>query len=74
LLRSLVSIEETFGEKHEVYVGMELTKFHEKHYRDEVKRLREKIEEEFEGRRVKGEISIVVSPYNELEGQHDVDE
>ena len=44
LLRTLSAIEEIFGKDHEVYVGVELTKMHERHLRDKVGKLREQIE------------------------------
>lgn len=44
LLKTLGAIEEIFGKDHEVYVGIELTKMHERHLRDKVSVLREKIE------------------------------
>jgi 16S rRNA C1402 (ribose-2'-O) methylase RsmI len=63
ILRTLGFIEEIFGPRHEVYVGVELTKLHERHYRDTVQRVREQIELESEGTRFKGEITLVISPY-----------
>ena len=40
LLKTLASIEEVFGPKHEVFIGVELTKLHERHFRDQVSRVR----------------------------------
>ena len=34
-------IEEIFGKDHEVYVGIELTKMHERHLKDKVSSLKE---------------------------------
>lgn len=39
LVRSLASIEEVFGPDHLVYVGLELTKLNEAHYRDKVSKV-----------------------------------
>lgn len=60
-----MGIEEVFGENHEVFIGVELTKFHEKHYKDTVNRLRQQIELEYEGTRLKGEITLIISPFQE---------
>jgi 16S rRNA C1402 (ribose-2'-O) methylase RsmI len=65
LLRTLSFIEEIFGPKHEIYVGVELTKLHERHYRDSVSRVREQLETETEGSRLKGEVTLVISPYSD---------
>jgi len=62
LLRSLHAIEEVYGADHEVYVGMELTKMHEKHYRAKVGQLRLEVEREFEGTTIKGEVTVVIGP------------
>lgn len=60
-------IEDIFGPKHEVFIGVELTKFHERHFRDQVGRVREQIETESEGSRFKGEITLIISPYEDLQ-------
>ena len=65
LIRSLHSIEEVFGPDHQIYIGLELTKRHEQHLRDTVQRLREQLEEEYEGSKLKGEITIVIPPAKE---------
>ena len=44
-------------------MGVELTKLHERHYRDTVSRVREIIESESEGSRFKGEVTLVIAPY-----------
>ena len=36
ILKTLSAIEEIFGPKQEIYIGAELTKLHERHYRDTV--------------------------------------
>ena len=38
-MKTLDTIKEIFGESHEVYIGVELTKMHERHYRDTVARV-----------------------------------
>jgi 16S rRNA C1402 (ribose-2'-O) methylase RsmI len=50
-------------------VAVELTKFHERHYRDQVVRVREQIEQESEGSRFKGEITLVIAPRDETESK-----
>lgn len=68
-MRTLGGIEEVFGPKHEVFVGVELTKYHERHYRDQVVRVKEQIESEAEGSRFKGEITLVIAPRDETESK-----
>ena len=58
-------IEEVFGPKHMVFVGLELTKKHEQTLRDRVERVRQQIEEQSEGSRIKGEVTIVIAPFEE---------
>lgn len=52
-----------FGADHLVYIGMELTKLNEAHYRDTVSRLREHLEQVSEGTRLKGEVTMVLAPW-----------
>jgi len=74
LVRSLYAIEEIFGPTHQVYVGMELTKRYEQHIRDTVIRVRQHLEQAFEGRRVKGEVTMIIAPWvdEEMEEQKDI--
>ena len=65
LIRTLYSIEEIFGSEHKMYVGLELTKRHERHLRDSVCRIRETLELESEGSKIKGEITMVIPPSKE---------
>ena len=65
LLKTLSFIEDIFGANHEVYIGVELTKMHERHYRDTVSRVREAIENESEGSRFKGEVTLIIAPYTD---------
>ena len=39
LLKTLSAIEEIFGANQEIYLGVELTKLHERHFRDTVSRV-----------------------------------
>ena len=48
-----------------VFVGLELTKKHEQTLRDRVERVRQQIEEQSEGSRIKGEVTIVIAPFEE---------
>ena len=44
-------------------MGLELTKLHERHLRDSVKRVREQLAAETEGARLKGEVTLVLAPF-----------
>jgi 16S rRNA C1402 (ribose-2'-O) methylase RsmI len=50
-----------------IYVGIELTKRHEQHYRDSVNKIRTYLEELNEGNRMKGEITMIISPYKDAD-------
>ena len=64
-MKTLGLIEEVFGKEHQVYIGIELSKKFERHYRDEVGNLIKQISEEYEGRdKMKGELTIVISPHS----------
>ena len=56
-----------FGPNHEIYIGVELTKMHERHFRDTVKRVREQIDLESEGSRFKGEVTLVIAPFDDTD-------
>ena len=49
LVRTLHSIKEIFGPKHQVYVAFELTKKYEEHHKDSAERLIQYFEEITEG-------------------------
>ena len=61
-LRTLASIEDVYGERHQVFVAVELTKMNETHFRGDVSNVRTEIETKIEGSRLKGEVTIVVAP------------
>ena len=65
MIKTLYSIEEVFGADHMVYIGLELTKRHEQHLRDTVSRLRDQLQEQIEGSKLKGEITLVISAAKE---------
>ena len=65
LVRSLASIEEVFGPDHYVYVGLELTKLNEAHYRDRVEKVREHLQAASESTRLKGEVTLVIAPHTD---------
>ena len=67
LVRTLHSIKEIFGPRHQVYLAFELTKKHEEHYRDTIERLIEHFEEVTEAQRLKGEITMVLAPFVDAE-------
>ena len=62
LLKSLHTIEEVLGPKHQVFIAVELTKRHETHFRGNVEDVREEIELKIEGSRMKGEVTMVLAP------------
>ena len=67
LLRSLATIEDVMGPKHQVFIGVELTKRHETHYRGGVKDIREELEQKIEGTRMKGEVTLILAPGEDQE-------
>lgn len=71
-MKTLASIADIFGPKHLVYVGIELTKRHEQHLRDTVERMMDHLQETYEGKRIKGEITIVISPWQEDQEYEDI--
>ena len=48
-------------------MGLELTKKHEAHYRGTVENVFEDLQREFEGSRLKGEVTLVIGPYLEVD-------
>ena len=71
LLRTLDTIKQVFGENQEVYIGMELTKMHERHFRDTVTKVLSQLEEEAEGSRLRGEVTLVIAPFEEADTEAD---
>mmetsp|Transcript_4366 Transcript_4366/g.7373 ORF Transcript_4366/g.7373 Transcript_4366/m.7373 type:complete len:396 (-) Transcript_4366:46-1233(-) len=65
LVRTLLLVEQIFGPAHKVFVGLELTKRHERNLRDGAQRVRQQIEEHTEGARLKGEVTLVLAPWAE---------
>ncbi|CAG9322732.1 unnamed protein product [Blepharisma stoltei] len=61
---TLECLKEVFGKKHQIFIGQEMTKFHEKLYRGSIEEVCEemKLEENAKGR-VHGELTIVISPF-----------
>jgi 16S rRNA (cytidine1402-2'-O)-methyltransferase len=55
---TIESIEEVYGEEHEVYLGAELTKMHERHYKGTIKKIREKLRQPEMS--YKGELTVVI--------------
>jgi len=64
-MKTLEAISQVFGPKHMVYVGIELTKKHEQHLRDSVERMMDNLEEQYDGKRIKGEVTLIISPWKE---------
>ena len=63
ILKTLLSIEKIFGEDQIISVGMELTKLHENIMRGRVRDIYEKLSESDQIKDIKGEITLVISPY-----------
>eukprot|EP01017_Pseudomicrothorax_dubius_P041217 TRINITY_DN6569_c0_g1_i2.p1 TRINITY_DN6569_c0_g1~~TRINITY_DN6569_c0_g1_i2.p1 ORF type:complete len:492 (-),score=136.03 TRINITY_DN6569_c0_g1_i2:87-1562(-) len=67
LLRTLLTIEKVFGETQMVYVGLELSKLHERHVRGRVREVYERLnspdhKDDFNS--LRGEATLVIAPYS----------
>lgn len=64
LLNLLRSIENHFGSHQQVYIGIELTKMHERHLRGEVATLFEELNsmEDYKSASVLGEVTLIIPP------------
>ena len=62
VVRTLATMREVFGERHQVFVAFELTKRHETHYRGTIERVINDLSTKSEGSRLKGEITLVLAP------------
>jgi 16S rRNA (cytidine1402-2'-O)-methyltransferase len=74
ILGTLQAIQEIFGPSHHVFVGQELTKFHENHYRGEARQVLNELTKTLEAStmlKLYGELTLVVSPYIEANSQDD---
>jgi 16S rRNA C1402 (ribose-2'-O) methylase RsmI len=60
-MATLLSIEKTFGPDQIIFIGVELTKLFECHYRDTVRNLSFMIHNQSVG--LRGEVTIVVPPW-----------
>ena len=61
-MKTLAAMRESFGGRHEVFVGFELTKKFESHYRGSVDSVMEELAQKYEGSRLKGEVTMVIAP------------
>lgn len=64
LLNLLRSIENLFGPRQVIYIGIELTKMHERHIRGEVSEIFEQMNtvEDYKSESVKGEVTLIIAP------------
>ena len=62
LLKTLHSIRHICGEEQNVFVGLELTKFHEAHFRGLISKVFDELELQNEDLKIKGEVTMVLAP------------
>ena len=55
---TIESIEEVYGAQHEIYLGAELTKMHERHYKGTIEKIKEKLKQP--EMNYKGELTMVI--------------
>jgi 16S rRNA C1402 (ribose-2'-O) methylase RsmI len=55
------------GEKQQVFIGVELTKKFETHYRGPVGEVLKDLEDKVEGSKMKGEVTLVIAPCEDQE-------
>jgi 16S rRNA C1402 (ribose-2'-O) methylase RsmI len=55
------------GEKQQVFIGVELTKKFETHYRGPVAEVLKDLEDKVEGSKMKGEVTLVIAPCEDQE-------
>jgi len=63
VMRTLLTLEKIFGDKQQIFIGMELTKMHETLLRGTISEVYEKLSKEERHREIKGEITMVIAPY-----------
>ena len=63
--RTLSSIANVYGDKQEVYMGIELTKMFERNVRGEVRKLIEELSQnsDLTSPSFKGEVTVAIAPY-----------
>lgn len=69
IAKSLAVISEIMGPEHVVFLGVELTKMHETHFRGQVGKVLEEIMELTESARLKGELTLVVAPGTDVQSE-----
>ena len=62
VVKTLGSMREVFGDRHQVFVAFELTKKFETHYRGSLEQIMEQLMLKTEDSRLKGEITMVLAP------------
>lgn len=65
LLKTLQALENIYGPKQMIYIGVEITKLHERHLRGSIEKVYEVLNKNpnYSLPSLKGEITIVVAPY-----------
>lgn len=66
ILSTLQTVQEVFGPTQPVFVGQELTKFHETHYRGEARQVYQEMNKALESStmlKLYGELTLVISPF-----------
>eukprot|EP01022_Parablepharisma_sp_SALTPOND_P028632 TRINITY_DN71298_c0_g1_i1.p1 TRINITY_DN71298_c0_g1~~TRINITY_DN71298_c0_g1_i1.p1 ORF type:complete len:499 (-),score=69.56 TRINITY_DN71298_c0_g1_i1:44-1540(-) len=58
IIKTLESIEEIYGSDHQVYLGAELTKMHERHYHGTIEKIKDELKQT--DMKYKGELAVVV--------------
>ena len=66
VINTLRAIEQIFGPRQMVYIGIELTKFYERSIRCEVQEMYQELNEnaDFREETVKGEVTMIIAPYS----------
>ena len=62
IVKTLGSMRDVFGDRHEVFVAFELTKKFETHYRGSLQKVMDQLMRNSEDKRLKGEITMVIAP------------
>jgi 16S rRNA (cytidine1402-2'-O)-methyltransferase len=63
VMRTLLTLEKIYGDKQQIFIGMELTKMHETLLRGTISEVYEKLSKEERHREIRGEITMVIAPW-----------
>ena len=69
LIKTIECIKEVYGGKHEIYIGVELTKKFETHFYGKIDDIINKIEEKYnkDNAGIRGEITLILAPVDKVE-------